>query len=264
MTDLKTVAPQQVAAALSAALQADTKGQGHHVTIAAVRELAETVRHDAAGRAALIAAAAGRFGTYRKITQRGGQSFDALALAATEEKILFHGLRTKLPMQQLIPAEDAGHYAKYGVGAFAQAFHGSGSHLAKLSPETLRAEVARQIETELPVVHQHLQSAGRGMGGQYPVLEQLGPLYSAVSVVQSLGQAVDHGVHEGVGNFMQRFGALGRPAVAHMAAHGRGTAPVLASFVREALNRHDTYAAAMAAPFLPGSATARPINSLTP
>lgn len=239
MADLKTVAPQHIAAALSAALQADTKGQGHHVAIMAVRGLAEAVRDDAAGRQALVTAAAERFGSYRTITSRGGQSFDVLALAVTEEKILFHGLRQVLPMQQVIPAEAASHFTKYGVPAFTQAFRGSRPHLAALSPDDVRGEVARQIETELPAVHQHLQMAGRGTSGKYPVLEQLAPLYSAVSIVPSLGQAVEHGVHGGVAAFMQRFGTIGRPAVAYVAEHGRAQAPVLAAFVREALEFQD-------------------------
>lgn len=265
MTDLKTVAPQQVAAALSAALQADTKGQGYHVAITAVGRLAEAVRHDTAGRQALVAAATERFGSYRKITSRGGQSFDALGLAVTEEKILFHGLRQALPMQQVIPAEAASHYTKYGVTAFAQAFHGSRPHLVALSPADVQAEAARQIEAELPAVHQYMQMAGRGTGGKYPVLERLAPLYSAVSIVQSLGQAIEQGVHGGVGAFMQRFGAIGRPAVAYVAEHGRARAPVLTSFVREALAFQDRVAAPVAhAPEAPAAAVKRALSHATP
>lgn len=265
MTDLKTVAPQQVAAALSAALQVDTKGQGHHVAAMAVAKLAEAVRHDTAGRQALVAAATERFGSYRKITSRGGQSFDALGLATTEEKTLFHGLRQALPMQQVIPAEAASHYTKYGVTAFAQAFHGSRPHLVALSPGDVQAEAARQIEAELPAVHQHMQMAGRGMGGKYPVLEQLAPLYNAVSIVQSLGQAIEQGVHGGVGAFMQRFGTIGRPAVAYVAEHGRAKAPVLTSFVREALEYQDSIAAQRTyAPEAPGSVVKRVASNATP
>ena len=257
--------PQHVAAALSQALLSDTKGQGYHVAIKAVADLAAQVRHDTDGRTALITAAQQRFAGYRKIAGRGGQTFDALALASTEEKILFHGLRQKLPMQQVVPADEARHYTKYGVPAFAQAFQGSQQHLAALSPDAVKAEVATQIERELPAVHQHLGTATHRMGGKYPVLEQLAPLYNAVSIVQSLGQAIEQGVHGGVGAFMQRFGTIGRPAVAYVAEHGRAKAPVLTSFVREALEYQDSIAAQRTyAPEAPGSVVKRVASNATP
>ncbi len=266
MNEKASLRLQNVAAALSQALQSDTHGHGHHVAIKAVADLAGAVRHDADGRGALIKAATERFANYRKITTRGGQSFDVLALATTEEKILFHGLRHKLPMQQVISADEARHYTKYGVPGFAQAFQGSQQHLAALSPDAVKAEVSNQIERELPAVHQNLGSIAHRMGGKYPVLEQTAPLYAAVRIVESLGQAVEQGVQAGVGSFMQRFGAIGRPAVEHMAEHGRATAPVLASFVREALQWQDKVAKppVQPVPSVPAGRMVQGLSSVVP
>jgi hypothetical protein len=232
---------------LNAAIESGRQGQGFHVGMHAVADLATKTREDSALRDALVAAARKVLDETRAIKQhQGGRTFDSISMAHEHEKILFFGLLQSLSMTKVIEPRDASHYTSYGVGTFVQAFSYSTPHLSALSASDLKQEVATRASSNLSEIHAHLKNKrDHRSSGEPLVLDQVLPLYSSVSGVPYLGTSVEQGIFNGVSDFIRHYGKPGLDAVRYMIDRATNTkekhsyAPWLVKNAQLALSNHE-------------------------
>lgn len=238
---------RRMASTLNEAIESGRKGQGFHVGMRAVAELATKSHEDSVLRTALVDAARKIFDETREIKQhQGGRTFDSVSVAHEREKILYFGLAQSLPMTKVIEPRDASHYTGYGVGAFVQAFSYSTPHLAALSADDLKQETATRTADNLAEIYRHLRNKREHRSsGEAFVLDQVLPLYNQVSGVPRLRTAVEDGVFRGVSEFVGRYGKAGLDAVRYMIDKATtpeaktSYSPWLAKNAQLALSYHD-------------------------
>lgn len=237
---------RRIASTLNEAIESGRQGQGYHVGINAVSDLATKTRDESVLRDALVDAARKIFDETREIKQhQGGRTFDSIAAAHEREKILFYGLTQVLPLERAIEPRDASHYTSYGVSAFVQAFAYTTPHLSALSTDDLKREVATRTADNLSELYRHERNKrDQRAHGDFPVLDHVLPLFHQVSGVPRLRTAVEDGVFLGVNEFIGSYGKAGHDAVrsmiktAHAPNNQHNYLPHLAKNAELALSYH--------------------------